>query len=186
MPNEVFSEKERALIFLAASVASGCRPCTAHHVKSIRAVGACERSVRLAVETALTGRASATTAMAEWADRCQGSRPEVDRDFRGSKRLVVDLMSVATAVAVNSAPDLELSLANAQRSGATMEQIRAAIGIARQIQRVAQEKIEDITNRLEQQAPSTATAEATTACCGTERTDTAEAAVGTKVGCGCK
>lgn len=67
-----------------------------------------------------------------------------------------------------------------------MEQIRAAIGIARQIQRVAQEKIEDITNRLEQQAPSTATAEATTACCGTERTDTAEAAVGTKVGCGCK
>ncbi len=66
-----------------------------------------------------------------------------------------------------------------------MEQIRAAIGIARQIERVAQEKIEDNTNRLEQQAPSTATAEAT-ACCGAERTDTAEAAVGTKGGCGCK
>ena len=186
MPNEVFSEKERALISLAASVASGCRPCTAHHLKSVRVAGACEKSVRLAVETALTGRASATTGMAEWADQCQGPRPEVDRDFRGSKRLLVDLMSVATVVAVNSAPDLELSLANAQRNGATMEQIRAAIGIARQIQRVAQEKIEDITNRLEQQAPSTATAEPTTACCGTERTDTAEAAVGTKVGCGCK
>jgi AhpD family alkylhydroperoxidase len=186
MPNDVFPVKDRALISLAASVASGCRPCTAHHLQSVRAAGACERSVRLALETALTGRASAITAMADWADWCQGSRPEVDHDFRSSKRLVVDLMSVATAVAVNSAPDLELSLATAQRSGATIEQIRATIGIARQIQRVAQEKIEDITNRLEQQAPSIATAAATTVCCGAERTGTAEAAVGTKAGCGCR
>lgn len=186
MPNDVFPAKERALISLAASVASGCRPCTAHHLKSVRAAGACERSVRLAIETALAGRASATTAMAEWAESCQGSRPEIDRDFRGSKRLVVDLMSIATAVAVNSAPDLELSLATAQRNGATVEQLRAAIGIARQIQRVAQEKIEDITNHLEQQAPSIATSAAPPPCCGTESTGTAEAAAGTKAGCGCK
>ena len=100
--------------------------------------------------------------------------------------MVVDLMSVATAVAVNSAPDLELSLATAQRNGATIEQIGATVGIARQIQRVAQQKIEDITKRVEQQAPSIATTAETTVCCGAARSDTAEAAVGTKAGCGCK
>ncbi len=183
MPNDVFSEKERALIALTASVAAGCRPCTAYHIQSVRAAGACERSVRLAVEMALSGRASATTAIAEWAESCQGSRPEVDRDFRGARQLIVNLMSIATAVAVNSAPDLELSLATAQENGTTLEQIRAAIGIARQIQRVAQEKIEGIINRLEEQGRSIATTPSTTACCGAEPT----VATGeTKAACGCK
>ena len=186
MPNDVFPEKDRALISLAASVASGCRPCTAHHLKSVRTAGACERSVRLAVETALTGRASATAAMAEWAEHCQGSRPEVDPEFRASKRLATELMSIATAVAVNSVPDLERHLAAAGESGATTEQIRSAIGIARQIQRVAQEKIEAITNRLEEQLSSIAATFETTGCCGPERTAVPEAAGKATSGCGCK
>jgi AhpD family alkylhydroperoxidase len=147
MPNDVFSEKERALISLAASVGAGCRPCTAYHVKSTRAAGACERSIYLAVETALTGRAGATSAMGEWAERCPGSRPEVDPEFRASKRLITELMSIATAVAVNSGPDVEVHLAAAQDSGGTVEQIRAAIRIARQIQQTVADKIEAITNR---------------------------------------
>jgi AhpD family alkylhydroperoxidase len=182
MPNDVLSEKERALISLAASVGSGCRPCTEHHVKSVRAAGACERSVRLAVETALTGRTSATAAMAEWAEGCQGSTPEVDREFRAGKRLVTELMSIATAVAVNSAPDLEPHLATAQQSGATAEQIRSAIRIARQIQRVAQEKVEAITNRLEEQVSLNARITATP-CCGPEPTGSPRSATGTTASC---
>lgn len=181
MRNEVLSEKERALISLAASVGSGCRPCTEHSVKAVRDAGACERGVRLAVETALAGRASATATMAEWAEGCQGSRPDVDPEFRGGKRLLAELMSIATAVAVNSAPDLEAHLATAQQNGATTGQIRSAIAIARHIQRVAQEKIEAITNRLEERVSSNATP-----CCGPEPAESPKAATGTTAGCGCK
>ncbi len=186
MPNDVFSDKEHALICLAASVGSGCRPCTAYHVKSARAAGACERSILLAVQTALTGRTSATSGMKEWAEQSQGPRPEVDRVFSASKRLITELMSVATAVTANSAPDLERHLAAAQESGATVEQIRAAIGIARQIQRVAQEKIEAITNRLDTGVPSQAAGPRETGCCGSAPTEGPEVAIGTHPGCGCR
>ena len=186
MPNDGFSDKERALISVAASVGSGCRPCTAYHIKSARAAGARERSIFVAIEAALAGRASASSAIGVWAERCQGVRPEVDPEFRASKRLIADLMSIATAVAVNSAPDLERHLAAARESGATVEQIRSAIGIARKIQRVAQEKIEAITDRLEEQVPSIARTPSTTGCCSPEQAAAPEATVGNTSGCGCK
>ena len=186
MPNDVLSDKEHALICLAASVGAGCRPCTAYHVKSARAAGDCERSILLAVQTALTGRTSATGGMREWAEQCQGPMPVVDPEFRASKRLVTELMSVATAVAVNSAPDLERHLAAAQESGATVGQIRAAIGIARQIQRVAHEKIEAITNRLETGVPPNAPDARAAACCGSVQAIGSEVSPGTIPGCGCR
>ena len=77
----------------------------------------------LAVIRQLTGRARATAAIAEWAEGCQGSRPELDPEFRTGKRFIAELMSIATAVALNSVPDLELHLATAQQSGVTAEQI---------------------------------------------------------------
>jgi len=121
--------------------------------------------------------------MKHWAEQCQGPTPEVDPEFRGSKRLVTELMSIATAIAVNSAPDLERHLAAAQESGATVKQIRASIGIARQIQRVAQEKIEAITNRLETGVPPQAADARETGCCGSAPTGRPEVALGTAPGC---
>ncbi len=180
------SEKEQALICLAASVGAGCRPCTAYHVKSARAAGDCERSILLAVQTALTGRTSATSGMREWAEQCQYLTPEVDPEFRASKRLVTELMLVATAVTVNSAPDLERHVAVAQECGATAQQIRAAIGIARQIQRVAQEKIEAITNRLETGVSPNAADARATACCGSAPAGGPEVVPETTPGCGCR
>lgn len=139
----------------------------------------------MAIESALAGRASATRTMGEWAEQCQGPRPEVDPEFRASKRLVIELMSIATAVAVNSVLDLEAHLAAAQQCGAEVGQIRSAIGIAREIQRVAQEKIDAITNRLDEPVPSSSTDSVTT-CCGAAQAATPKTAVGGTVGCGCK
>jgi AhpD family alkylhydroperoxidase len=187
MPNDnIVSDKERALISLAASVASGCRPCTAYHVKSARAAGACERSISLAVDTALIGRTSAAHAIDEWAAECQGPRPDIDAEFRTSKELIGELMSIATAVAVNSVPDLERHVAGAQEKGANPEQIRSAIGIARQIQRTAEEKIDARTTRLEEHAPLNPSAARATACCGPDQPGGADSAVKTTTGCGCR
>ena len=85
-----------------------------------------DRSIALAVETALTGRATATIGMSEWAAGCPGAKPEIDAEFRAQKLVIAELTSIATAVAVNSVPDLQKHLDAARDAGARMEQIRVA------------------------------------------------------------
>jgi AhpD family alkylhydroperoxidase len=166
--NGVLNQKEKDLIALSASVAAGCRPCTEHFVNASHQAGACDRGVTLAIETALEVRTSAIETMVAWAKRCQPVQPELDAEFRDSKRLVAALAAVAAAAAVNSVPDLEARSAAARKAGASAEQVRAAIGITHSVQRVAIEKVVA--------APLTANA----SCCAPPET-------GAKVpGCGCR
>jgi AhpD family alkylhydroperoxidase len=139
---ETSKTKERTLVALGASVAAGCQPCTEHFVRAAREAGACERSIALAVDAAVAVRENATRRMDQWAGRCQGSRPELDPEFRVKKGLAAELASVAAAVCVNSVADLTIHLAAARGLGATAEQVRAAIAIARAVKRTAEEKLE--------------------------------------------
>jgi AhpD family alkylhydroperoxidase len=180
------SAKERSLIAVGASVASGCQPCTAYHMEAAGAEGACSRSISLAVEAALAGRHGATRAMDEWARRCQGPRPVIDAEFRAQKRLIVELASVATAVAVNSVQDLKTHLAAALEGGANPGQIQSAIEIARQVKRAAEEQIEAITSKLAGNAAPAATASAGTGCCGSDSVHAQEVVGGNRTGCGCR
>jgi alkylhydroperoxidase/carboxymuconolactone decarboxylase family protein YurZ len=139
MPNhDIFTDKESALIAIGAAVAAGCQPCTAYLVKAARIAGACERGVSLAVETALAVRENATRVMDEWAGQCQGGRPQLDAGFRAEKRPIAELAAVAAAAAVNSVPDMRAHLDAARESGATPEQIRAAIAIAGKVKTTAE------------------------------------------------
>jgi AhpD family alkylhydroperoxidase len=163
--DNVLTGKERTLIALGASVAAGCQPCTAYHVEAARAAGACGRGMSLVVEAALAGRKSATSAIDEWAERCQGGRLEVSAELRAQKRLIVELTSIATAVAVNSVPDLQEHLKAALESGASSVQIQAAIDIARRIKRTAEEKIEAVLSGLAGSVQPAAVASEGTGCC---------------------
>jgi AhpD family alkylhydroperoxidase len=183
--DNVLSEKERSLIAVGASVAAGCQPCAAHLIKAADAAGACNRGISLAIETAIAGRDSATELMHEWAKQCQGSQPEIDPEFRAQKRLIVELTAVATAVAVNSVPDLTRHLAAAQECGASDGQIRSAIEIARYIKRVAEEKVEVLTSKLAAVVPPAMAPSAGSGCQSSEPVQAREAAVETRTDCGC-
>ena len=162
----MLTEKEKELIAVGASVAAGCQPCTEYHVKTARTAGACDRSVTLAVETALAVRESATRTMDEWAGKCQGVQPPLDSAFRVEKRLVAELTAVAAAFAVNSVPDLRARLEAACACGATPEQIRSAIAIAGMIKKVAEEKLAALLGELSGDAGSCCAAPAPPAGCG--------------------
>lgn len=162
----MLTEKEKELIAVGASVAAGCQPCTEYHVKTARTAGACDRSVTLAVETALAVRESATRTMDEWAEKCQGVRPQLDSAFRVEKRLVAELTAVAAAFAVNSVPDLRAHVQAACACGATPEQIRIAIAIAGMIKKVAEEKLASLLGELSGDAASCCAAPAQPAGCG--------------------
>lgn len=162
----MLTEKEKALIAIGASVAAGCQPCTEHHVKNARAAGACDRSLTLAVETALAVRESATRSMDEWAGQCQGARPPLDSGFRAEKRRIAELTAVAAAFAVNSVPDLRARLEAAREFGATPEQIQFTIAMAGKIKRVAEEKLAALIGELSGDAGNCCAAPAKPAACG--------------------
>ncbi len=138
----VMTRQGKTLIALGASVAAGCQPCTEFQIKAARDAGACDRAIQLAVETAVGVRHAATRSIDRWSERCQGLRPEVEASFRSELRVLAELVSVAAAISVHSVPDLILHLSEARQAGATSDQIRAAVGIARSVRTAAMEQIE--------------------------------------------
>ena len=165
----LFTANDKGLIAVSASVAAGCQPCTEYHIGHAREGGACERSIALAIVTALGVRESATRTMDEWAAACQGARPTPDSEFADRKRLTAELAAVAAAASVNSVPDLKARLETAVRAGATPEQVRAAIAIANAIKRTAEQKIAGVLRKYEGAGES---------CCAPDR--------GAEQRCGCR
>ena len=66
---EILSQKEKGLIALAASIASGCLPCTEHNLQSVRQAGATDAEVLGAIDIALGVRNNATNILAEAAGK---------------------------------------------------------------------------------------------------------------------
>ncbi len=131
----------------------------------------------------MSGRKNATITMYGWAEHCQGPRPDIEAEFRTQKGLTAELTAVATAVAANSAPNLETQLAAAGDIGALPEQIHFAIEIARKIKRVAEDKIEVITRRI---GEDTTSAAALAGLSGLIQRNRPEATAGAQPGCGCR
>ena len=167
MPNDpVMTRQGKTLVALGASVAAGCQPCTEFQVKAAREAGACDRGIQLAVETALGVRHAATRGMDRWSERCQGARPELEAPFRSELRVLAELVSVASAVCVQSVPDLVLHLSEARQAGATSDQIRAAVGIAKSVRNAALEQIEVV---LAQEDEHLASATGASVGCGPDQ-----------------
>jgi len=141
--NGSLTEKEQELIAIGASIAAGCRPCTAYHFRASRAAGADKEEIRQAVSDALDVRRSATASMARLAERQLGGVPESDATNGSEKSLIGELVSVGAALAVNCVTNLETHLTAAWQLGATARQIQTALGIARAVKNIAAKKADE-------------------------------------------
>jgi alkylhydroperoxidase/carboxymuconolactone decarboxylase family protein YurZ len=175
--DEALSPKEEALIGMAASIAGGCRPCARRWLKAARSAGACERSVRLAIETGLAVHATATREMADFAEAQQGSVPDVDEAFRSSRARFVELLSCGAALAARSAVGLERHLDSARGCDATPAQIGTALAIGRAVGEMAAEEAQKVIRRSGLDGPATLSGPW---CC-----ETLSAAAKAQGGCGC-
>src|SRR5574342_1013408 len=98
----LLTQKEKELIAVAASIASGCVPCTMHHVKAVREAGASEAEVLGATRIALDVRDNATEMMAEVA---QGN---LNYEYPGKaqsgslEQPIDNLIAMGAALACNS------------------------------------------------------------------------------------
>lgn len=144
-------QKEKELISVAASIASGCLPCTVHHVRAVREAGASEAEVLGAISISLDVRDNAAEVLAESA---QGN---LNYEYPGKplsgsmEHPIDDLVAIGAALACNSVAGLEYHLATARAGGASTRQIQTAIGIARNIRKAAAEKADVIVASLIEQ-----------------------------------
>ena len=146
------SAKEEALVGIAASVASGCRPCTRSWIRAARQQGACERGIRLAIESGLAVREAATREMADFAEAQQGTVPDLDAAFRADRTSLVEVLSCAAAIGVQSSVGLERHIDSARGYGATTQQISAAVVLGRAIRHEAGKQVEKVVARSDLEA----------------------------------
>lgn len=148
MSNDELLAKEKILVGIGAAVAAGCRPCTRTLLRAARATGACERSIRLAIETGLYAGTCATREMAAWAQAEQGAAPELEAEFRAEKEKLTALVLAGAALAANSTELLGRYLADAESLDCSREEIEGALAAAHTVSRTAAAKVESAAGRL--------------------------------------
>ena len=142
------SSKDKALVAVGAAIASGCRPCLERTVELARRAGACERSIRLAIESALEARNRQVESLAEWAEKVQGGKPEVDESFRRERAQLVELITCGSALALRDAKSLPARLAGAMETGSNQRMIASALAIARSVAETATSVAEEAVSSL--------------------------------------
>jgi len=140
--SNLLSTKERALIGLGAAIAAGCQPCTRILIQTARKAGACERGVRLAIESGLLARANATEAMARWGESEQGEPPLLDEAFRAEKERLAALIVAGASYAANSTATLHREVEQAEALDWSNAQIAEALTVGRAVAKTAAQKVE--------------------------------------------
>ena len=146
--SNTLSAKEQVLVGIGAAIVAGCQPCTTRLIRSARAAGACERSIRLAIESGRSASTSAIEAMVLWAEREQGQTPELDETFRLEKEKLAALISAGAAYAAHSTATLDRQLLNAQAYDWTNVQIAEALSVASTVAKTAAGKVEAAAARV--------------------------------------
>ncbi len=140
--SNTLSTKERAIIGIGAAIAADCQPCTRILIQSARKAGACERSIRLAVEAGLLARTCATEAMARWGGAEQGELPVLDATFRAEKERLTALILAGAAYAANSTATLHQQVEHAEAHDWSNAQITEALAIGHAVAKTAAHKAE--------------------------------------------
>jgi len=142
------TQKEKEFVTLAASIASGCVPCTMHHLTVAREAGASEAEVLGVTGIALDVRDNATEVMAEVAQGNLNYEYPGKAQPRSMKQPIDHLIAMGAALACNSVAGLEYYLATARAAGASNRQIQTVAGIAKAIRKEAEEEANVIIGNL--------------------------------------
>jgi hypothetical protein len=148
MSEKELEAKEKILVGIGAAVAAGCRPCTRTLIRAARAVGACERGIRLAIETGHYAGTCATREMAAWAEAEQGAAPGLDVEFRSEKERLTALVLAGAALAANSTELLGRYVGEAEALDWSKKEIEGALAAAHTVAKTAAMKAHAAATRM--------------------------------------
>lgn len=123
--------KEKELVNIGASVATGCKPCIDYHFAKARQAGASDEEIKQAISDAVVVRDSAKQIMEEHGLKHLGvaiARP--DRDRQEETTRIRELVSIAAAFAVNCTASLEKHIADSRTAGISEEEVTSVLDAA--------------------------------------------------------
>jgi AhpD family alkylhydroperoxidase len=145
---EILTQKEKELVAVAASIASGCIPCTMHHTKAAREAGASEAEVLGTIRIALDVRDYATEMMAEVAHGNLNYAYPGKTQSGSLEQPIDNLIAMGAAFACNSVAGVEYYWTKANGAGVSTRQILVAVAIVRGIRKSAVEKVDAMLGSL--------------------------------------
>lgn len=145
------TQKEKELVAVAASISSGCLPCTTQHIELARETGASESEVLKSIYIASDVLDNATEIMVEAAQGNPVNQYPIRMQTGSMQQPIDDLVSMGAALACNSVAGLEYYLTKARAEGASTRQIQTVAGIARAIRKEAEEEADAIIGKLIEQ-----------------------------------
>ena len=127
--------KEKELVNIGASVATGCKPCTDYHFKKVRQAGATDEEIKDAITYAMLVRDSAKEIMENYGlQQMDSAKEEGDLEYIEGTTRIKELVSVAAAYAVNCTTNLKRHMTAARAVGITEGEIEAVLHAASFIQ----------------------------------------------------
>ncbi|MGD8539623.1 MAG: carboxymuconolactone decarboxylase family protein [Candidatus Aminicenantes bacterium] len=127
--------KEKELVNIGASVATGCKPCTNYHFKKVREAGASDEEIKDAITFAMLVRDSAKEIMENYGlQQMDIAKKEDDSEYIEGTTRIKELVSVAAAYAVNCTTNLKKHMDAARAVGITEGEIEAVLHAASFIQ----------------------------------------------------
>ena len=137
--------KEKELVNIGASVATGCKPCTDFHFKKVREAGASDEEIKRALSYAMAVCDSAKEIMERHGLEHLGMTKDQEEPYRaGSTTRVEALVSIAAAFAVNCTSNLEKHVAISRSVGITEDEITAVLDATSFIKGEASHYVEEI------------------------------------------
>jgi AhpD family alkylhydroperoxidase len=137
--------KEKELVNIGASVATGCKPCTDYHFKKVRQAGATDEEIKDAITNAMLVRDSAKEIMENYGlQQMETAKEEDDAEYVEGTTRIKELVSVAAAFAVNCTTNLKRHMAAARAVGITEGEIESVLNSASFIQGEAAHYVDQI------------------------------------------
>jgi AhpD family alkylhydroperoxidase len=144
------TNKEIELVYLGASIAAGCKPCTSYHFRRVKEAEASDNEIQNAISDSAYIRDIAKTEMESYAMNLLGisTQSEDHIDNQNTDRLTV-LVSIGAAFAVNCTSTLDTYIALAESMDITNEDINNIFGASKLVKMKAASHVDKIAVRFE-------------------------------------
>jgi AhpD family alkylhydroperoxidase len=136
--------KERELVSVGTSIATGCKPCTDYHIKAARAARLNDDEIRHAIKVAISVRQNALKVMEAYGLQRPGEGVDTAGDNGWESTRISRLVAIAAAFAVNCTTNLERHIAAAKTLGIADDEIGEITKIARFIKGMAASHVENM------------------------------------------
>lgn len=147
MGAETLNKKERQLVYLSASIASGCQPCTKYHTRKSSEAGLTDVEVNKTLAFAISIRNNATYNMESFirnhkkVDKIIGDTQEsINRDNA--------LIGIAATYSINFPTGLEKYIIIARANGISNKELCEIIKISKSVIDMARVHVDIITDRI--------------------------------------